>query len=527
MRAALPRRKTKIVCTLGPATCTPEGIAMLAGAGMNVARLNMSHGDHTWHREVMENIKAFNRANPDSVIGILLDTKGPEVRSGDVKEPLLLETGDKLKFICCGGTCDGTNNELNVNYDGFVHDVAVGDVILVDGGIMSFRVDSKTDSEVLCTTVDGGKMGGRRHLNVRNKSASLPSITEKDWDDIRFGVENEVDFFALSFVKDGDVVRQLKAWLREQGSQIQVLSKVESAESVTNLESILDESDGAMVARGDLGAELPVEKVPYWQSQIVQGCRKRGKPVIVATNMLESMIDHPKPTRAEVSDISIAAREGTDAVMLSGETAYGKFPTKAIGVMHTVSQRTEAAMRAMVGARRYGSDEAKPITWIQSPGDSAPSISEMFAFHATTMANTLDCPILVFSRNGNMPALLSHYRPNNFIFCFTDNPLVQRRLTLYQGVHALSIVLEDDADRTIDKALGHLVARRLIPPGQQVAIVRGGRKPIWRSNATHAIQVRVAPEIKTTRGGQTEVKVPAARTVDPSLVFQSADEDDV
>jgi len=484
------------VCTIGPPTATKEGIEMLAAAGMNVARFNMSHGDHAWHQSVIDLVDAYNRDHPEAMIGKLLDTKGPEVRSGDVKKPLDLVPGATLVFDCAdGATHDGSEGVVGVNYDDFINDVDVSDVILVDGGLMTMRVDEKdnANSLVKCTIIEGGKMGSRRHLNVRGRSASLPSLTDKDWDDIKFGVRNNVDFFALSFVKDAEVVHTLRAWLKTQGANTQIMPKIESADSVQNLEEILRASDGCMVARGDLGAELPVEQVPFWQSAIVQGLRRLGKPVIVATNMLESMIENPTPTRAEVSDISIAVREGTDAVMLSGETAYGKYPARAVNVMATVAQRTEHAMSQEVGSRRNGSQESYPITWIQQTDPNAEtSVSEMFAFHATTMANTLGCPILVFSRYGNMPALLSHYRPDHHIFAFCDREDVTRRLSLYNGVRASIFTLGEDPDETIDRALRDLVDRGELAPSDRICVVRGGRRPLWRSNATHAIQVRAA-----------------------------------
>lgn len=496
--AAAQHRKTKIVCTIGPTSCTREGLFELADSGMNVVRLNMSHGDHASHQAVIDLVREYNALGRHT-LAIMLDTKGPEVRSGDVAEPLELATGDQLTFTIVEGA-DGKGGRVSVNYDGFIDDVSVGDTLLVDGGIMSFAVRAKTDTDVLCEAVDGGTMKSRRHLNIRGKSANLPAITDRDWADLKFGLDAGVDYYALSFVRSSEVIHELKAWLVDQGAtgtaSIGVLAKIESADSVTNLDSILDAADGAMVARGDLGAELPVEEVPYWQSRIVQGCRQRGKPVIVATNMLESMISNATPTRAEVSDIAIAVREGTDAVMLSGETAFGAFPMKALSVMSTVSARTEAGMQQYSGTRRYGSDEAAPIDWIAAPGSQRIGdslLSEMFAYHATTMANTMQTSLLVFSRKGNMPALLSHYRPDNPIYCFTENFDVQRRLALYHGVTALHMSFSEQAEVTFDRAIHELKRRGLVQGGQQVAIVQSGRQPIWRSSSTHAIQVRQVP----------------------------------
>ncbi|KAK9908980.1 hypothetical protein WJX75_005511 [Coccomyxa subellipsoidea] len=494
--AALRRlRKTKIVCTIGPTSCSRENLFKLADSGMNVARLNMSHGDHKSHKAVVDLVREYNRLDRGNV-AIMLDTKGPEVRSGDLAEPIDMKPGDKYTFTIEEGA-NGTDGRISVNYDGFIDDVSVGDILLVDGGLQSLVITGKAGKDVHCEVKDGGIMTSRRHLNIRGKSANLPAITERDWLDIKFGVDVGVDYYALSFVRNADVIYELKRYLAQQGASIGVLAKIESADSVDNLEDILDAVDGAMVARGDLGAELPVEEVPYWQSRIVQGCRKRGKPVIVATNMLESMIGNPTPTRAEVSDIAIAVREGADAVMLSGETAYGKFCFKAVDVMSTVAHRTESAMLRFSGTRRYGSEESEPIDWIVSPADNAapghmtaPGLSEMFAYHATTMANTIKTSLVVFSRKGNMPALLSHYRPDDQIFVFTENRAVQRRLALYHGITALHMRFGETADETFDRAIQELKARGFLTGGQQVAIVQSGRQPIWRAASTHAIQVR-------------------------------------
>eukprot|EP00257_Ricinus_communis_P016836 XP_015575121.1 pyruvate kinase isozyme G, chloroplastic-like [Ricinus communis] len=316
------QRKTKIVCTIGPSTSSREMIWKLAEAGMNVARLNMSHGDHASHQKTIDLVKEFNAQSHDNVVSIMLDTKGPEVRSGDVPQPLMLKEGQEFNFTIRRGV--STQDTVSVNYDDFVNDVEVGDILLVDGGMMSLAVKSKTSDLVKCVVVDGGELKSRRHLNVRGKSANLPSITDKDWEDIKFGVDNQVDFYAVSFVKDAKVVHELKEYLKRCNADIHVIVKIESADSIPNLHSIISASDGAMVARGDLGAELPIEEVPLLQEDIIRRCHSMQKPVIVATNMLESMINHPTPTRAEVSDIAIAVREGADAVMLSGETAHGK-----------------------------------------------------------------------------------------------------------------------------------------------------------------------------------------------------------
>ncbi|KAG2299183.1 hypothetical protein Bca4012_010744 [Brassica carinata] len=470
------RRKTKIVCTVGPSTNTREMIWKLAEAGMNVARMNMSHGDHASHKKVIDLVKEYNAQSKDNTIAIMLDTKGPEVRSGDLPQPIMLEPGQEFTFTIERGV--STPSCVSVNYDDFVNDVEAGDMLLVDGGMMSFMVKSKTKDSVKCEVVDGGELKSRRHLNVRGKSATLPSITEKDWEDIKFGVENKVDFYAVSFVKDAQVVHELKNYLKGCGADIHVIVKIESADSIPNLHSIITASDGAMVARGDLGAELPIEEVPILQGKIINLCRSMGKAVIVATNMLESMIVHPTPTRAEVSDIAIAVREGADAVMLSGETAHGKFPLKAAGVMHTVALRTEATITT---------SSEMPANLGQAFKNH---MSEMFAYHATMMSNTLGTSTVVFTRTGFMAILLSHYRPSGTIYAFTNEKRIQQRLALYQGVCPIYMEFSDDAEDTFANALATLLKQGMVKKGEEIAIVQSGSQPIWRSQSTHNIQVR-------------------------------------
>ncbi|KAJ9152617.1 hypothetical protein P3X46_026164 [Hevea brasiliensis] len=468
------QRKTKIVCTIGPSTSSREMIWKLAEVGMNVARLNMSHGDHASHQKTIDLVKEFNAQSDDKVISIMLDTKGPEVRSGDVPQPIMLKEGQEFNFTIRRGV--STEDTVSVNYDDFVNDVEVGDILLVDGGMMSLAVKSKTKDLVKCVVVDGGELKSRRHLNVRGKSANLPSITDKDWEDIKFGVDNQVDFYAVSFVKDAKVVHELKDYLKRSNADIHVIVKIESADSIPNLHSIISASDGAMVARGDLGAELPIEEVPLLQEDIIRRCHSMQKPVIVATNMLESMINHPTPTRAEVSDIAIAVREGADAVMLSGETAHGKYPLKAVKVMHTVALRTESSL---------------PVN-ITPPADGAYKghMGEMFAFHATIMANTLNTPIIVFTRTGSMAVLLSHYRPSSTIFAFTNEERIKQRLSLYRGVMPIYMQFSSDAEETFSRALTLLLNKGLLVEGEHVTLVQSGAQPIWRQESTHHIQVR-------------------------------------
>ncbi|KAH7687327.1 Pyruvate kinase protein [Dioscorea alata] len=484
-------RKTKIVCTIGPSTNTREMIWKLAEAGMNVARLNMSHGDHESHRKVIDLVREYNAQTKDNVIAIMLDTKGPEVRSGDVPQPILLKEGQEFNFTIRRGFC--SENTVGVNYDDFVNDVEVNDILLVDGGMMSLVVRSKTSDTVKCEVIDGGELKSRRHLNVRGKSATLPSITEKDWEDIKFGVENKVDFYAVSFVKDAKVVHELKAYLQNCNADIHVIVKIESADAIPNLHAIISASDGAMVARGDLGAELAIEEVPLLQEDIIRRCRSMEKPVIVATNMLESMIDHPTPTRAEVSDIAIAVREGADAIMLSGETAHGKFPLKAVKVMHTVALRTESTLSSGVTPLIPTTDVQALQSFNQAIYDGEfgqRHMSAMFAAHTTTMANTLGTPIIVFTRTGSMAILLSHNRPFSAIFAFTDQERIKQRLALYHGVLPIYMQFSGDVEETFARAIKRLLDGKFLKQGDFVTLVQSGTHSIWRQESTHHIQVR-------------------------------------
>ncbi|WOL09548.1 pyruvate kinase isozyme G, chloroplastic-like isoform X2 [Canna indica] len=484
MVASNPQRKTKIICTIGPSCNTREMIWKLAEAGMNVARLNMSHGDHESHQKIIDLVKEYNAQSKSHVISIMLDTKGPEVRSGDVAHPIMLKEGQEFNFTTRRGV--SSENTVSVNYDDFVNDVEVGDILLVDGGMMSLVVRSKTVDTVKCTVTDGGELKSRRHLNVRGKSATLPSITDKDWEDIKFGVDNQVDFYAVSFVKDAKVIYELKDYLKRCNADIHVIPKIESADSIPNLHSIISASDGAMVARGDLGAELPIEDVPLLQEEIIRKCRSMEKPVIVATNMLESMINHPTPTRAEVSDIAIAVREGADAIMLSGETAHGKYPLKAVKVMHTVALRTESTISNTVG-HPIPDSVAQAVSCMDF---SQRQMSQLFASHATTMANTLGTPIIVFTQTGSMVILLSHYRPFSTIFAFTNEEKIKRRLTLYHGVLPVHMQFSDDAEETFSRAIKFLMSHGELKDGEYVTLVQSGIRSIWRQETTHHIQVR-------------------------------------
>lgn len=447
-------RRTKIVCTIGPAACSYDQLLKLADTGMDVARLNMSHGDYDWHRKVIKAVKSINEKGEHS-IAILLDTKGPEVRTGDLKEAIDLHPGDKFTFTVRSQP-EYEDYTTEINYDDFINDVSVDDIILIDGGMISMKVVEKTDLDVICECVEGGNMGSRRHVHIKGKSAQLPSITEKDWEDIHFGMDEGVDFIALSFVKNANVIHELHKEIEKKEASIDVIAKVESIDAVENLQEILDAADGAMVARGDLGAEVPVAEVPLIQERMVEICREQGKPVIVATNMLESMIVHPTPTRAEVTDITFAVMQGSDAIMLSGETAAGKYPFKALDMMSSVAERIEHELKEHKVVLPPSSDEPKP---------------EM-ANSAAAIASHLDASaILVFTRRGYMAALLSRCRPHTSIYAFTNMSNVRRKLNLSWGVDPYRIQFSSDPEKTIQRALTLMKERGKLKDDDRVIVV--------------------------------------------------------
>ena len=454
LKAGQHMRKTKIICTIGPETASYIMLKTMAEQGMDIVRLNMSHGTHEWHAKVIDHVKRLNRKE-GSGIAILLDTKGPEIRTGDVSRDIVLKKGDGFIFTVRRQPVLEPDC-VEVSYDGFVDDVAVGDTILVDGGMLSFKVEQITGLDVHCSALDDGLLGSRRHLNVRGKSADLPSITEKDWQDIIFGVERGIDFVALSFVRQADAIVELQEFLHKRLARVDVIAKIESAEAIPHLDEIIEVAGGVMIARGDLGAELPFEEVPHLQEEIAATCRTAGKPVIVATHMLESMIVNPTPTRAEVSDITQAVLQQVDCTMLSGETTTGKYPLKAIEVMDTVARRTEERQKLSPKIQVARSDNAK----------------YEIARSATILNNNLKAKaILVFTRRGLMVVLVSRCRPISSIYAFTNTSHVRRRLGLYWGVQSFNVKFSTSPEVTIGRAVSMLKEQQRVHTGDRVIVV--------------------------------------------------------
>src|ERR1043166_3901725 len=332
-------RRTKIIATLGPATDSPEMLAKMIDAGLDVARLNMSHARHDWVRRVVADIRRLAAAQ-GRYVGILMDTQGPAIRTGDLPTPLDLKPGEKFTLTVRGEKSEESHS-VDVNYENFVNDINVGDVVLIDNGEIRMKVLSKSGNRVQCEVLTPGTLGSRRHINLPGVKVSLPALTAKDLDDVACGLEVGVDFIALSFVREAGDLRQLRKIVERTLARPLIFAKIEDQEAVLNLEEIILEADGVMVARGDLGIEVPYEELPIIQRRVVKRCLQLGRPVIVATHMLESMIENPMPTRAEITDVANAVFEQADAIMLSGETTVGKYPLPCLEVFNRIAKRIE------------------------------------------------------------------------------------------------------------------------------------------------------------------------------------------
>ncbi|KAL6192194.1 hypothetical protein ACLB2K_038581 [Fragaria x ananassa] len=465
-------RRTKLICTIGPSSAGSDQLEALAAGGMNVARLNMCHGTRDWHRDVIQRVRKLNE-DKGYAVAIMMDTEGSEIHMGDLggASSVKAEDGEIWTFSVRAFGSTLPERTINVNYEGFAEDVKVGDELLVDGGMVRFEVVEKLGPDVKCKCTDPGLLLPRANLTfwrdgslVRERNSMLPTISSKDWLDIDFGIAEGVDFIAVSFVKSAEVINHLKSYIAARSSDISVVAKIESIDSLKNLEEIILASDGAMVARGDLGAQIPLEQVPSAQQKIVQVCRQLNKPVIVASQLLESMIEYPTPTRAEVADVSEAVRQRADALMLSGESAMGQFPEKSLAVLRSVSLRIE---------RWWREEKCHEPMLLPAVGSSfSDSISEELCISAAKMANTLEVDALfIFTKTGHMASLLSRCRPDCPIFAFTNTTSVRRRLNLQWGLIPFRVTFSDDMESNLHKTFSLLKAKNLIKSGDLVIAV--------------------------------------------------------
>jgi len=448
-------RKTKIISTLGPATDSAVMIGKLIDAGVNIFRLNMSHAPHDWVRRVVADIRSASAARKEH-IGIMMDTQGPAIRTGDISSPLNLQPGQKF-VLTVRGEKPEEERSVDVNYANFVNDINVGDVVLIDNGAIEMKVLTKNGNKVECEVLTEGTLGSRRHINLPGVKVSLPALTAKDIKDVKLGLELNVDFIALSFVREARDLMQLREMFDKDKPQPFVIAKIEDQQALINLESIVKETDGVMVARGDLGIEIPYEELPIVQRRIVKTCLRHGKPVIVATHMLESMIESPMPTRAEVTDVANAVYEEADAIMLSGETTVGKYPIKCIEVFDRIACRIE----------RSGSAEFHDLAELTTA-------REKLVKSAVVMADELKAAaILVFTRHGHMAVYTAWMRPRySPIYALCDSDICANQLTLNWGV--TPFVTEFDfinPQNTIESTLKKFTGQGLLEKGNTVVII--------------------------------------------------------
>jgi len=450
-------RHTKIIVTLGPATQSREKMTELILAGVDVVRLNMAHGDRAWVEETVARLREVSEEVGRSV-AVMMDVKGPEIRTGDLERPAELAAGDRVEFFTEEGSASGeVAVAVSVNYLRFPMDVREGSVVLVDSGLLRMRVERVEAGRVTCVVLTPGRMGSRRHINLPGVLVDLPSLTEKDERDLAAGVAAGIDFVALSFVRRAEDILALRQTLAGLGSKARIVAKIEEQAGVANMVEIVRAADAVMVARGDLGIEIDYPQLPLVQTRLVEACLADGKPVIIATHLLESMIQSPMPTRAEISDVSNAVRERADAVMLSGETTTGLYPLESVEVLKNVVESIEASeTRALNSRIRLKEPKSKMLR------------------SAAVLAQDLgDSGIVVFSRSGFLPYVLGALRPDRVpIYAFTDDEAIFRQLLLPWGVEPfLMPFCDEDPERTICDALGRLRDRGWCDPGTWLVVI--------------------------------------------------------
>ena len=459
-------KKTKIVCTLGPASENEETLRELIKNGLNVCRLNFSHGSHEEHKGRMDLVKKL-REELNMPTAILLDTKGPEIRTGKFDVPeVFLEEGQT--FTITMKDVIGDKERCTVSYKGLANDVKPGDTILIDDGLVGLTVKEVNNDDIVCEVQNSGIVKNHKGVNVPGVKVNLPAITEKDRSDIEFGIEQGIDFIAASFVRKVSDVLAIREILEENNADhIKIISKIENQEGVENLDEIIEVSDGIMVARGDLGVEIPTEEIPVVQKLMIKKCNEAGKPVITATQMLDSMIRNPRPTRAEVTDVANAIYDGTDAIMLSGETAAGKYPVEAVKTMATIAKRAEETMRN----RRTKINKSKNVT-------------DAISYATCTTAMDLDArAILSSTASGHTARMVSKFRPDCPIIATTSDESVRRQLSLTWGVLPVMRNKSANTDQVIVNSIEAAKTAEYVNENDIVVITAGG------SETTNLIKV--------------------------------------
>jgi pyruvate kinase len=454
-------KKTKVVCTMGPNTNDKEVMRKLIQNGMDVARFNFSHGDHEEQKFRMDLLKEL-REEEHAHTAILLDTKGPEIRTGLLKDGKKVTLQEGNTFVLTMEDIVGDDTKVSLSYKGLAEDVQQGTVILIDDGLIGLKVKEIVDQDIVCEIVNGGELGERKGVNVPNVPVRLPAITEKDKEDIKFGVEQDIDFIAASFVRNAECVLEIRAFLKElDAPYIPIIAKIENAEGIKNIDEIIRAADGIMVARGDMGVEIPAEEVPYLQKMLIQKCNNNFKTVITATQMLDSMIRNPRPTRAEVTDVANAVYDGTDAVMLSGETAQGKYPVEALQMMVHIIENTEQHLDYDMILDKAGDHLKRGIS-------SAIGYSSVLA-----AANLKAKAIITPTVSGATARVMSNLKPIQPIIGVTPSERALRRMSIYWGVQALKSMECHTTDDICSEAIEISKVKRCVETGDVVVLTAG------------------------------------------------------
>ncbi|HWL17851.1 MAG TPA: pyruvate kinase [Opitutus sp.] len=450
-------RRTKIVFTLGPATESETMLEQLIRGGADIVRLNMAHATHDWTRQTVRRIREVS-ARLGREVGIMMDIKGPEIRTGDLANPIQLKPGEIFDFTVQPGTARDSAHEVrsvDVNYRDLVNDIQIGDTVLVDNGLIRLEVLEKDAAHIRCRVLIPGQLSSRRHINLPGVRVNLPSFTEKDRADTLVGIEAGIDFVALSFVREARDIAALRGFLHEHNSNARIIAKIEDQSAITNLNDIVAAADALMIARGDLGIECPFEELPVIQRRAVRACIAQGRPVIVATHMLESMISQPVPTRAEITDVANAVYERADCVMLSGETTVGKYPLECVQMLDKISRRVEAEQDPnRMESATFATEKMKLLN------------------SAVVLANQIPhSKIVTFTRHGFMATGLAALRPDAApIFAFTPYTELLRQLRILRGVEPFRLEFAEEPNLTIENAIALLRSGGWIQPGDRLIV---------------------------------------------------------
>ena len=462
-------RRTKIICTIGPASASYQTLEKMHAAGMNIVRLNMSHATHESAGQIIKWIRTLNK-KVRYPVAILLDTQGPEIRTGDLEKPIRLTSGEVVELTVLDET-DVEHTSIRIHYNDLLTSVSEGDRITVDNGLMNFKVLEKRGGRLKCLVLDGGTLGSKRHVNLPGIRVNLPAITEKDVRDIGFGVEQGVDFIALSFVRNAKDIHDLRSLLGEKAQAISIIAKIEDREGVSNKEEIAEAADGLMVARGDLGIETNISEMPNIQRELVRVTAIKGRRSIVATHLLESMIQNPIPTRAEVTDVANAIYEGVDAIMLSGETGIGAYPVRCVEQLHEIAVASERFPGLGFESQLIARDDKQFIA--QSAVDLA---------HATKAAG-----IVVITRRGITADQVTNCNPIGVpVFAFTNIGHTRRRLMLNRSVYSFRTAFSNHPEKTLQTAFVVLIERAGLKKGDKVVVI----SDVLAEDKVEAIQLR-------------------------------------